>query len=79
VRFQYFDVVSLQIPGGDITDSEVLRGVMLNKDVTHAKMARRLEKPRVVLLDCPLEYKKAESQVWDHSHSSLRNRSNALS
>ena len=53
----------LQIPGGDIMDSEVLRGVMLNKDVTHAKMARRIENPRVVLLDCTLEYKKAESQT----------------
>ena len=44
-------------------DSEVLRGVMLNKDVTHSKMNRYIENPRVVLLDCPLEYKKAESQT----------------
>ena len=28
------------VPGGTIEDSEVLRGVMLNKDVTHAKMRR---------------------------------------
>lgn len=25
--------------------------------------SRRIEKPRIVLLDCPLEYKKGESQV----------------
>jgi len=36
---------------------------MLNKDVTHAKMRRRIENPRILLLDCPLEYKKAESQM----------------
>lgn len=36
---------------------------MFNKDVTHARMRRRIEKPRLVLLDCPLEYKKGESQT----------------
>ena len=45
-------------------DSCVLRGVMLNKDVTHPKMKRRIEKPRILLLDCNLEYKKGESQVF---------------
>ncbi|XP_052901835.1 T-complex protein 1 subunit gamma [Anopheles moucheti] len=52
-----------KIPGGSIDDSCVLRGIMLNKDVTHPKMRRYIEKPRIVLLDCPLEYKKGESQT----------------
>jgi len=52
-----------KIPGGTMEDSCVLRGVMLNKDVTHPKMRRRIEKPRIVLLDCNLEYKKGESQT----------------
>ncbi|KAG0430201.1 hypothetical protein HPB47_022937 [Ixodes persulcatus] len=52
-----------RIPGGSIEESCVLRGVMLNKDVTHPKMKRRIEKPRIVLLDCNLEYKKGESQT----------------
>jgi len=50
-----------KIPGGRIEDSYVLKGIMLNKDVTHQKMRRRIENPRVVLLDCNLEYKKGES------------------
>merc|ERR1712156_1296731 len=41
----------------------VLNGVMFNKDVTHPKMKRRLENPRILLLDCNLEYKKGESQT----------------
>merc|ERR1711920_98618 len=41
--------------------SRVLKGVMMNKDVIHGKMRRRIEKPRVLLLDCTLEYKKNES------------------
>lgn len=52
-----------KIPGGQIEDSEVIDGVMLNKDITHPKMRRRIENPRVILLDCPLEYKKGESQT----------------
>ena len=40
----------------------MLRGVMFNKDlVLPGRMRRRIEKPRILLLDCPLEYKKGES------------------
>lgn len=36
---------------------------MFNKDITHPRMKRTIKNPRVVLLDCPLEYKKGESQT----------------
>ena len=52
-----------KIPGGEIGDSQVLDGVMLNKDITHPSMRRKISNPRIVLLDCPLEYKKGESQT----------------
>merc|ERR1711876_130610 len=52
-----------KLPGGTIEDSQVLKGVMFNKDVVHPKMKRKLENPRVLLLDCNLEYKKGESQT----------------
>lgn len=52
-----------KVPGGSIEDSEVLNGLMLNKDVVHARMSRCIENPRIVLLDCNLEYKKGESQT----------------
>lgn len=52
-----------KIPGGTVEDSEVLQGVMIQKDVTHPRMRRCIENPRIVLLDCPLEYKKGESQT----------------
>ncbi|KAI8814959.1 chaperonin Cpn60/TCP-1 family [Cladochytrium replicatum] len=61
-----------KVPGGEIEECRVLKGVMVNKDVTHPKMRRRIENPRIVLLDCPLEYKKGESQtaieVTDEAH-----------
>ncbi|KAL3287626.1 hypothetical protein HHI36_002095 [Cryptolaemus montrouzieri] len=46
-----------KIPGGSIEESTILRGVMLNKDVTHPKMRR------IILLDCPLEYKKVNLKL----------------
>eukprot|EP00286_Rhodomonas_abbreviata_P005094 CAMPEP_0181324780 /NCGR_PEP_ID=MMETSP1101-20121128/20556_1 /TAXON_ID=46948 /ORGANISM="Rhodomonas abbreviata, Strain Caron Lab Isolate" /LENGTH=557 /DNA_ID=CAMNT_0023433007 /DNA_START=99 /DNA_END=1772 /DNA_ORIENTATION=+ len=52
-----------KIPGGDVEDSRVLKGVMINKDITHPKMRRKIRNPKVVLLDCTLEYKKGESQT----------------
>jgi len=52
-----------KIPGGMMEECQVLDGVMLNKDVTHAGMRRMIKNPRVLLLDCTLEYKKAESQT----------------
>lgn len=52
-----------KIPGGEMKDCEVLAGVMFNKDVTHSKMRKDIVNPRVVLLDCPLEYKKNESNT----------------
>jgi len=52
-----------KVPGGELEDSEVLSGVMVNKDVTHSKMRRRIENPKILLLDCGLEYVKGESQT----------------
>lgn len=36
---------------------------MFNKDIMHPGMRKRIENPRIILLDCPLEYKKGESQT----------------
>jgi len=52
-----------KICGGELSQCEVLDGVMVNKDITHPRMRREIKNPRVVLLDCPLEYKKGESQT----------------
>jgi T-complex protein 1 subunit gamma len=50
-----------RIPGGEIEDSYVMRGVMIEKDVLHSAMRRRIERPKVLVLDCGLEYRKGES------------------
>ncbi|KAK9829215.1 hypothetical protein WJX72_004534 [[Myrmecia] bisecta] len=54
-----------KIPGGSLQDDcRVLNGVMFQKDVVApGRMRRRIENPRIMLLDCPLEYKKGENQT----------------
>jgi T-complex protein 1 subunit gamma len=52
-----------KVPGGEIEQSKVLNGVMLNKHITHPRMRRRVIQPRIILLDSPLEYKKGENQM----------------
>ncbi|CAM0910428.1 unnamed protein product [Alopecurus aequalis] len=53
-----------KIPGGQLEDSKVLKGVMFNKDVVApGKMKRKIVNPRIILLDCPVEYKKGENQT----------------
>ena len=52
-----------KIAGGRIEDCCIVPGVVLNKDVVHAKMSRYIEKPRIVILDCNLEYKKGDNQT----------------
>jgi T-complex protein 1 subunit gamma len=53
-----------KLPGGSIEDCRVLSGVMFQKDVVApGRMRRKIYNPRVLLLDCPLEYKKGENQT----------------
>merc|ERR1719384_17539 len=44
---------------------------MFNKDILHPKMRRRIENPRILLLDSGLEYSKGESQTNIEMQSSV--------
>ncbi|KAJ2027089.1 T-complex protein 1 subunit gamma [Coemansia sp. S610] len=52
-----------KVPGGEIKESCILGRVIVNKDVIHPKMHHRIENLHIILLDCPLEYKKSKSQT----------------
>jgi T-complex protein 1 subunit gamma len=54
-----------KVPGATLQDCCVLNGIMLNKDLVHPQMRRRIEKPRILLMDSNLEYKKGESQLME--------------
>jgi archaeal chaperonin len=47
-------------PGGSIGDTKLINGIVLDKEVVHGGMPKRVENAKIVLLNCPLEIEKTE-------------------
>ncbi|AFL67228.1 thermosome subunit beta [Desulfurococcus amylolyticus] len=59
----YVDLDNIQIIkkyGGALLDSMLVYGIVLDKEVVHPGMPRRVENAKIVLLDAPLEIEKPE-------------------
>ncbi|MEM1731871.1 MAG: thermosome subunit beta [Desulfurococcaceae archaeon] len=59
----YIDIDNVQIIkkyGGALLDSMLIYGIVLDKEVVHPGMPRRVEKAKIALLDAPLEIEKPE-------------------
>ncbi|MEM2026338.1 MAG: thermosome subunit beta [Candidatus Bathyarchaeia archaeon] len=57
------DIDNIQIikkEGKSLHDTELVKGIILDKEVVHAGMPKRVEKARIALLNCPLEIEKTE-------------------
>nr|MDO8079144.1 thermosome subunit alpha [Candidatus Freyarchaeota archaeon] len=46
--------------GGVVADSELVKGVVLNKEAAHKEMPKSVENARIALIKCPLEIEKTE-------------------
>lgn len=47
-------------PGGALSDTNLIKGIVLDKEVVHAGMPKRIEKAKIALLNSPLEIEKTE-------------------
>ncbi len=59
----YIDLDNIQIikkHGGSLRDTLFVDGVVLDKEVVHPRMPRRVENAKILLLDAPLEVEKPE-------------------
>ncbi len=54
------DIMVEKKPGESITDTKLIKGIVLDKEVVHPGMPKRVEKARIALLDTALEIKKTE-------------------
>jgi thermosome len=54
------DVKVEKKPGESMRDTKLIQGIVLDKEVTHSGMPKRVEKAKIALLDCPLEIEKTE-------------------
>jgi thermosome len=46
--------------GKSLYDTELIRGIIIDKEIVHAGMPKRVEKAKIALLDSPLEVEKTE-------------------
>ncbi len=59
----YVDIDNVQIikkKGASILDTQLVYGIVLDKEVVHPAMPRRVENAKIALLDAPLEIEKPE-------------------
>ena len=54
------DVKVEKKPGESVKDTMLINGVVLDKEVVHSGMPKRVENAKIALLDCPLEIEKTE-------------------
>jgi len=47
-------------PGGSTSDTKLVKGIILDKEVVHSGMPKRVENAKIVLLNSPLEIEKTE-------------------
>jgi len=47
-------------PGGSLKDTKLIRGVVLDKEVVHAGMPKRVENAKIALINAPFEIEKTE-------------------
>ena len=59
-RVDLDDIMVEKKPGGSITDTGLIEGIVLDKEVVHPGMPKRIEKARIALINCPLEVEKTE-------------------
>jgi len=59
-RVDLDDIMVEKKPGESITDTKLIMGIVLDKEVVHPGMPKRVEKAKIALLDCALEVEKTE-------------------
>lgn len=57
------DVKTEKRPGGSIKDSEIVEGVIVDKERVHTGMPEKVENAKVLLLSVPIELKKTETKA----------------
>ena len=59
-RVDLDDVQLIKKQGGQISDTSLIEGVIIDKEKVHSGMPTRVENPKIALLDAALEIKKTE-------------------
>ncbi len=60
VKIDLDDIKIEKKPGGSIKDTVFVRGIVLDKEVVHSGMPKRVENAKIALINAPLEIEKTE-------------------
>ncbi len=60
LEFKVDDVKIEKKKGGSVLDSQLVYGIVLDKEVVHPGMPKRVEEAKIALIDAPLEVEKPE-------------------
>lgn len=60
VKVDIDDIKVEKKPGGSLRDTRLIYGIVLDKEVVHSGMPKRVENAKIALLNCPLEIEKTE-------------------
>lgn len=69
------DVRTESKTGGSLDDTSLIRGVVLDKQIMHNGMPKRIEHPKIALLNCPLEIRKTKFDLSRKIHDPKQMRS----
>lgn len=57
------DIKIEKIKGGNVSDSELIDGIVLDKERSNSDMPRRIENAKILLIDFPLEVRTTEAEA----------------
>jgi len=60
---KYADIDNIQVikkPGKSVAETQLINGLIIDKEVVHPGMPKRIENAKIALLNCPLEIEKTE-------------------
>jgi hypothetical protein len=55
--------IAIVIPGGNLTDSAFISGIVFHKNVSHKSMTKEITNPRIMLLSGGIEYTRTENRI----------------
>ena len=65
-RVDLDDIMVEKKPGESLTETRMIKGIVLDKEVVHSGMPKRVENAKIALLNCPLEVEKTEFDAKIH-------------
>ena len=61
-----------KIPGGNKSDCEMISGVVFTKNIANKKMASVLNHPKILMLNCAIDYQVSNRSSLYHAHCGNR-------